>query len=69
MGLAPYGKPKFVEVIKNHLIKTYEDGSFTLNQDFFTYSHKQHMFGKKFENLLDFRLLILISFQINSIWT
>jgi len=32
MGLAPYGEPKYTEIIKKHLINFKEDGSFKLNQ-------------------------------------
>jgi carbamoyltransferase len=37
MGLAPYGEPKFVDLIYKHLMDLKEDGSFTLNQKYFNY--------------------------------
>jgi carbamoyltransferase len=37
MGLAPYGEPKYVDVIYRELIDLREDGSFTLNQKCFDY--------------------------------
>lgn len=37
MGLAPYGQPKYVDLIYKHLIDLKEDGSFTLNQKYFNY--------------------------------
>lgn len=37
MGLAPYGKPKYVDLIYKHLIDLKDDGSFTLNQKYFNY--------------------------------
>jgi carbamoyltransferase len=37
MGLAPYGEPKYVDLIYEHLIDLKEDGSFTMNQEFFGY--------------------------------
>jgi len=37
MGLAPYGEPKYVDVIYRELIDLREDGSFTLNQQCFDY--------------------------------
>ncbi len=37
MGLAPYGDPKFVDVIYRELVDIREDGSFTLNQEYFDY--------------------------------
>jgi len=35
MGLAPYGKPKYKDIISEHLIKINSDGSFKLNMKFF----------------------------------
>ena len=37
MGLAPYGEPKYVDVILRELVDLREDGSFTLNQRYFNY--------------------------------
>ncbi len=37
MGLAPYGEPKYVDLIYDELIELREDGSFTMNQDYFDY--------------------------------
>jgi carbamoyltransferase len=37
MGLAPYGEPKYVDVILKELVELREDGSFTLNQAYFNY--------------------------------
>jgi len=37
MGLAPYGEPKYVDVIYKELIDLREDGSFSLNQKYFNY--------------------------------
>lgn len=37
MGLAPYGEPKYVDVIYRELMDLREDGSFTLNQKYFNY--------------------------------
>jgi len=37
MGLAPYGEPKYVDLIYRELIDLKEDGSFTLNQKYFNY--------------------------------
>jgi carbamoyltransferase len=37
MGLAPYGEPKYVDLIYNELIDLREDGSFSLNQKYFNY--------------------------------
>jgi carbamoyltransferase len=37
MGLAPYGEPKYVDLILKHLIDLRDDGSFTMNQKYFNY--------------------------------
>jgi len=37
MGLAPYGEPKYVDVIYREIVHVREDGSFTLNQKYFEY--------------------------------
>jgi carbamoyltransferase len=37
MGLAPYGEPKYVDLIYKHLLDLKEDGSFTLDQKYFNY--------------------------------
>lgn len=51
MGLAPYGKPTYVEKIKQHLIDIKEDGSFRLNQKYFNYTSGLTMTSKKFDQL------------------
>lgn len=35
MGLAPYGEPKYVKRIYDHMIELHDDGSLWLNQDYF----------------------------------
>ena len=37
MGLAPYGEPKYVDVIQRELIDIKEDGSYRLNMEYFDY--------------------------------
>src|SRR3972149_4892373 len=37
MGLAPYGSPKYVDLIYKHIVDLREDGSFKLNQKYFNY--------------------------------
>ena len=37
MGLAPYGEPRYAELIRDHLIDIKDDGSFRLNLDYFDY--------------------------------
>ncbi|MGE0159666.1 MAG: carbamoyltransferase [Dehalococcoidia bacterium] len=51
MGLAPYGEPKFVELMYEHLIDLKEDGSFTLNQEYFGYLTGLTMTNDKFSQL------------------
>ena len=48
MGLAPYGKPKYKNLIYQNLINVSEDGSFELNLDYFDYCTGLTMFNKKF---------------------
>jgi carbamoyltransferase len=50
MGLAPYGEPAYLDSF-NELISIYEDGSFHLNMDYFTYHHGLRMTGKRLEKL------------------
>ena len=51
MGLAPYGEPKYKNLIKNYLIDIKKDGSFKLNQKYFNYSTGLTMTNKNFSNL------------------
>ena len=51
MGLAPYGDPKYVKIIKKHLIDIKQDGSFRLNQKYFNYSTGLTMTNKRFNKL------------------
>lgn len=51
MGLAPYGKPKYAQLIKTHLVKINKDGSFILNQKYFSFTRKMNMINKDFERL------------------
>jgi carbamoyltransferase len=51
MGLAPYGEPKYVDLIYRELVNLREDGSFTLNQDYFNYLSGLTMTNGKFAKL------------------
>ncbi|MBN8521704.1 MAG: carbamoyltransferase [Alphaproteobacteria bacterium] len=51
MGLAPYGEPKYVDTIMNHLIDVKDDGSFRLNMDYFDYATGLTMTNQKFADL------------------
>ena len=75
MGLAPYGKPTYVNEIKK-LIDVKNDGTFRLNQDYFNYATGLTMTNDKFnelfgekprdpvnENLSEFHMNIAASIQ------
>jgi carbamoyltransferase len=51
MGLAPYGEPKFVELIYDHLLDLDEDGSFWMNPEFFNYCSGLTMTSEQFHRL------------------
>ncbi|MDQ1351603.1 MAG: carbamoyltransferase [Acidobacteriota bacterium] len=51
MGLAPYGEPKYVQTILDHLIDLKEDGSFKLNMKYFNYAAGLTMTNRKFNKL------------------
>ena len=48
MGLAPYGKPIYVDIIKEKLIEIYEDGSCKINIEYFDYITGFRMVNEKF---------------------
>jgi carbamoyltransferase len=52
MGLAPYGEPKYVEVIKDRLLEIRDDGSLKMNHEFFSYSQGLRMTNRAFDKLL-----------------
>jgi len=51
MGLAPYGEPKYADLIKEKLITVAEDGSFQLDMSYFDYATGLTMTNKKFDAL------------------
>jgi carbamoyltransferase len=53
MGLAPYGKPKYADLILEHLVDLKPDGTFRLNSDFFNYATGLTMTSGKFDALFD----------------
>ncbi len=53
MGLAPYGEPKYVDLIKDNLIDIKKDGSFKLEQEFFDYATGLKMTSRKFDKLFN----------------
>ena len=53
MGLAPYGKPSYVERILSELVDLREDGSFTLDRRFLGYLSGTRMTTRAFDRLFD----------------
>jgi len=53
MGLAPYGEPKYRDLILSELMDLKEDGSFKLNMQYFDYCTGLRMINRKFEKLFD----------------
>lgn len=51
MGLAPYGTPRFTDVIRDNLIDLKADGSFRLNLDYFNYCTGLTMTNAHFDAL------------------
>lgn len=51
MGLAPYGEPKYVGLIKKHLININDDGTFTLNMEYFDFATGAQMTNEKFHKI------------------
>ncbi len=48
MGLAPYGEPKYAQLILDEMIDLKSDGSFRLNMDYFDYAVGDRMTSEKF---------------------
>ena len=53
MGLAPYGEPKFKDIILDKLIDVKEDGSFRLDMDYFNYATGLKMTNNEFAKLFN----------------
>ena len=51
MGLAPYGEPKYVDLILDNLIDVKEDGTYKLDMSYFNYATGLTMTNKKFDDL------------------
>lgn len=51
MGLAPYGQPTYEQAIRDHVVEVHEDGSITLNLDYFEFVHGLTMTGDGFARL------------------
>lgn len=51
MGLAPYGTPRYADLIREHLIRIQADGSFFLDMSYFDFCIGLRMTSKRFEKL------------------
>ena len=51
MGLAPYGDPKYRDLILDNLLDLKPDGSFRLDMSYFAYCYKGVMTSRKFDEL------------------
>ena len=51
MGLAPYGNPKYVDLIYKHLVDVREDGSFRMDMKYFNYCQGLTMTSKAFDEV------------------
>src|SRR5881628_3928047 len=51
MGLAPYGQPKYVQPIYDHLLDLKPDGTFRLNMDYFNYCTGLTMTSRRFDTV------------------
>ena len=51
MGLAPYGEPRFANMILEHLVDLKDDGTFRLNQEYFDYCTGLKMTSSRFAEL------------------
>lgn len=51
MGLAPYGEPKFVKAIYDHLLDVKPDGTFRMNMEYFNYCTGLTMTSRKFDDI------------------
>ncbi len=51
MGLAPYGEPKYKDIILKELIDVKDDGSFKMNMEYFNYCAGLTMTNSKFDKL------------------
>ena len=53
MGLAPYGQPRYVQTIYDHLLDVKPDGTFRLNMDYFDYCTGLKMTSGEFDELFE----------------
>jgi carbamoyltransferase len=53
MGLAPYGRPKYADVIRSKIVSIFDDGSLSLDMSYFNYCQGLTMTSDKFHELFD----------------
>jgi len=53
MGLAPYGEPKYVGLIKDNIAEVRDDGSIRMNHEYFSYSQGLRMTNGQFDRLFE----------------
>jgi carbamoyltransferase len=51
MGLAPYGSPKYSDLITSEIVNIYDDGSVWMNMDYFTYAEGHRITSENFHKL------------------
>ncbi len=55
MGLAPYGEPKYVSLIKDKVAEIRDDGSIRMNHEYFSYSQGLRMTNSAFDRIFEGR--------------
>lgn len=53
MGLAPYGQPRYVDTLRDHVIKVHEDGSVRLDLRAFSFIAGRRMGSRRMDELID----------------
>ncbi|MFA4884218.1 MAG: carbamoyltransferase N-terminal domain-containing protein [Candidatus Margulisiibacteriota bacterium] len=53
MGLAPYGTPKYANLIKDKLVEINDDGSIKLNTEYFDFMTGRRMISRNFQRLFN----------------
>ena len=51
MGLAPYGEPKYAQLIRDELVDIKTDGTFQLDMSYFNYATGLTMTNRRFDTL------------------
>lgn len=55
MGLAPFGTPRFADTLREHVVHLDEDGSFSMNPEYFSYFGGLRTYNRRFEQLFGAR--------------